>query len=75
MVPLQGGEDWQSIRLSPADFLTPDSHQPLESWQQLDLLGLRAFYQQRGSDKMFGPNRWKRPQPGFRSHRWAAGND
>jgi dienelactone hydrolase len=75
LVPLAGGDDWQSITLSPSDFTTPDKQQPLESWQQVDLLGLRAFYQQRGSEKIFGSNRWKGPQPRFRNMRWEGDND
>jgi len=75
LVPLKGGDDWQSVKLSPSDFLTPDKQQPLESWEHLDLLGLRAFYQQRGSDTIFGSNRWKGPQPTFRNMRWEAVND
>jgi len=74
LVPLKGGEDWQSVKLSPSDFLTPDKQQPLTSWEQLDLLGLRAFYQQRGSDKIFGSNRWKGPQPRFQNMRWEGDN-
>jgi hypothetical protein len=75
LVPLKGGDDWQSVKISPSDFLTPDKQQPLTSWEQVDLLGLRAFYQQRGSDKIFGSNRWKGPQPRFQNMRWEAVND
>ena len=75
LVSLAGGDDWQRVTLSPSDFTTPDKQQPLESWQQVDLLGLRAFYQQRGSEKIFGSNRWKGPQPHFRNMRWEEEND
>ena len=75
LVPLVGGDDWQSVTLSPSDFTTPDKHQPLESWEQVDLLGLRAFYQQRGSEEIFGSNRWKGSQPRFRNMRWEGDND
>jgi len=63
------------VTLSLPDFTTPDKQQPLESWQQVDLLGLRAFYQQRGSEKIFGSKRWKGPQPHFRNMRWEEEND
>jgi len=75
LVPLVGGDDWQSVTLSPSDFTTPDKQQPLESWEQVDLLGLRAFYQQRGSKEIFGSNRWKGSQPRFRNMRWEGDND
>ena len=51
LVPLAGGDDSQSVTLSPSDFTTPDKQQPLESWAQVDLQGLRVVLPAAGERK------------------------
>ncbi len=69
VVKLTGGERWQTVSLSPDDFKTVDGEQALSSWAQLDLLGLRAFYED--GERLLGSKAWSGSQPAFRNLRWA----
>lgn len=60
----------QTVRLSVSDSKSVDDDSPLTSWEQLDLLGLRAFYQVRGTKKLFGSQQWQGRQPEFSLIRW-----
>ena len=45
VVKLVGGDQWQTISLSPKDFnATGEANSP-SSWNNIDLLGLRAYYE------------------------------
>lgn len=69
VVSLKGG-DWDPVRLSPADFNSVSDGSPLTSWQQADLLGFRAYYNERREKAKFGSPRWSGKQPDLRSLRW-----
>lgn len=60
----------QTVRLNVSDFKSVDDGSPLTSWGQLDLLGLRAFYEVRGTKKLLGSRQWQGPQPEFSLIRW-----
>jgi len=68
VVDLKGG-DWQTIRLVTSDFKTVDGRQLLKSWDNVDDLGFRAYYDQGGKVRL-GSDRWSGPQPSFRDLRW-----
>lgn len=63
-------EGQQTLRLSVSDFKAVDDDSPLTSWEQLDLLGLRAYYEVRGTKKIFGSKQWQGTQPAFSLIRW-----
>jgi hypothetical protein len=67
VVPLAGGDEPQHVSLAPSDFQTLDGR-PLASWQQLDLLSFRAYYER--DNRLLGSKSWAGPQPVFRSLRW-----
>lgn len=68
VVPLKKGE--QTIHLSPADFNDAKDESPLESWNQVDQLGFRAYYEVRGTKKRVGSDQWKGSQPVWKQLRW-----
>jgi len=59
----------QTIRLVTSDFKTVDGRQLLKSWDNVDDLGFRAYYDQGGKVRL-GSDRWSGPQPSFRDLRW-----
>ena len=73
VVRLSGAEDWQTISLSPADFRAAKDGGALKSWEQLDLLGFRAYHElgKGQGATLIGTRRWKGRQPLFRNLRWA----
>ncbi|MFM8983257.1 MAG: hypothetical protein ACKOLA_10200, partial [Spartobacteria bacterium] len=72
-VRLQGGADWQSVVLNPADFLDA-AKTPLADWSAVRQLRLGADQTLGGKParKVGGP--WQGPQPEFRNLRWLAGS-
>jgi len=75
VVGLTGGADVQSVKLTPADFKGMDNGEPLKSWQQVDLLGLRAYHKKRSGSGRIGSDQWAGSQPEFRNLRWKTNND
>jgi len=67
---LRGGEQWQTISLSPADFTSDDGERSLASWEEVDRLGFRAYYGD--GQSMLGSRNWAGPRPIFRRLRWTA---
>ena len=70
VVPLKGS-DWESVSLAPGDFKSVDDGSPLKSWEQADLLGFRAYYNERRGKAKFGTTQWAGVQPKFRNLRWS----
>jgi dienelactone hydrolase len=68
VVKLAGGEQWQPVVLSPADFKAVKGEDVLPSWANVDLLGLRAYYVEGG--RLLGSKTWKGSQPKLRNLRW-----
>lgn len=68
-VPLQGGADWQTIVLNPADFLDA-AKSPLADWSAVRQLRLGADQTLGGKParKVGGP--WQGSPPEFRNLRW-----
>jgi hypothetical protein len=64
------GDDWQTVTLAPLDFKTLEGHS-LKSWEHLDQLGFRAYYDEGGKVRV-GGDRWSGVQPTFRNLRWAS---
>ncbi|MFO0906281.1 MAG: acetylxylan esterase [Pirellulales bacterium] len=67
VVPLTGGDKPQHVSLAPRDFQTLDGR-PLASWEQLDLLSFRAYFER--NDRLLGSKAWAGAQPVFQSLRW-----
>lgn len=67
VVKLTGGPHSQTVSLAPGDFKT-DNGDTLSSWQNVDLLSFRAYYDK--SDKLLGSKNWIGPQPVFRKLSW-----
>jgi hypothetical protein len=65
---LTGGDKWQVVTLSPDDFRAKGGEGVLRSWANVDLLGLRAYYDEGG--KLLGSKTWAGPQPKLRYLRW-----
>jgi hypothetical protein len=65
---LAGGEQWQTVSLSPGEFRSVKGEDVLRSWANVDLLGLRAYYDEGG--RFLGSKTWKGSQPKLRSLRW-----
>jgi hypothetical protein len=68
VVKLAGGQKWQTISLSPGDFRAAKGDGALAAWANVDLLGLRAYYDEGG--KLLGSKKWAGPQPKLRNLRW-----
>jgi dienelactone hydrolase len=64
---LPGGEAVQTVSLEPKDFKADDGT-PLSSWQQVDLLSLRAYHEK--GDALIGSKSWSGRQPVFRKIQW-----
>ena len=73
VVKLMGDDQWQTVSLSPEDFRASDSENVLSSWANVDLLGLRAYYDEGG--RLLGSMKWAGSQPTFRNLRWALTDD
>jgi dienelactone hydrolase len=69
VVKLTGGEDYQTVKLSPSDFHSLDGNTSLTSWQHADLLSLRAYVEKNGT--LLGSKAWAGRQPQFRELRWS----
>jgi dienelactone hydrolase len=67
LVELKGG-DWQTVTLMPADFKTLEGHS-LKSWEHVDELGFRAFYDEGGKIRVES-DRWIGVLPSLRNLRW-----
>lgn len=66
VVNLTGGES-ETASLTPGDFRTTEAEK-LSSWQNIDLLSLRAYYEK--SDTLLGSKSWTGPQPTFHKLSW-----
>jgi hypothetical protein len=67
VVKLIGGEQSQTVSLTPNDFSTTEGKR-LPSWENVDLLSLRAYFEKDG--KLLGSKRWEGRQPIFYELRW-----
>jgi hypothetical protein len=65
-IPGASGE--QTVSLSAADFQNTADGSPLRSWNQLDVLGLCAHYEEKGQPAK--PVRWRGPDPEFLHLEW-----
>ncbi|MCA9053879.1 MAG: hypothetical protein KDA75_08580, partial [Planctomycetaceae bacterium] len=63
---LSGGQK-ETLALLPADFQTA-AGEPLSSWDQIDLLSLRAYHKTEG--RTLGSTNWAGPQPQFLKLYW-----
>ncbi len=70
VVKLDGGKDWQTVSLEPKNFKTDDGEE-LSSWQDIDLLSLRAYYEK--GERLIGGKQWAGPRPVFRKLWWQGG--
>jgi hypothetical protein len=68
VVELKGGET-DTISLLPKDFRAVEGTDSLSSWNNVDLLGLRAYYDEGGN--LLGSKLWSGPQPKWQGIRWA----
>lgn len=68
VVRLAGGDRWQTISLSPGEFHATEDAKSPSSWNNVDLLGLRAYYDEGG--RLLGSKTWAGPQPKLRNLRW-----
>ncbi|MCG6158111.1 alpha/beta hydrolase family protein [Rubinisphaera margarita] len=66
VVKLNGGEP-ETIALTPADFTTA-AGEKLSSWQNVDLLSLRAYFDKDGT--LLGSRSWAGKQPAFKKLWW-----
>ncbi len=71
VVDLPGKGEWHTVSLPPALFKSVDQGDSLVHWRHADLLGLRAYYQDREGNR-FGDAQWKGSQPEFSNLRWTA---
>ena len=69
VVRLTGGDRWQTISLSPHDFRATGQSKSPSSWDNVDLLGLRAYYDEGG--RLLGSKTWAGSQPKLRNLRWS----
>jgi hypothetical protein len=67
VVDLKGG-DWQTVILRHGDFKTLDGRR-LESWEHVDDLGFRAYYDEDGKIRV-GSDQWSGVQPMLKNLRW-----
>ena len=70
VVKLAGGDPWQTVSLSADDFKAAGGENRLSSWANVDLLGLRAYYDEGG--ELLGSKTWAGSQPALRNLRWTA---
>lgn len=69
VVPLSGGPRSQTVAVEPGDFAATGGA-ALASWDAVDLLSLRAYYEADGT--LLGSKNWAGPLPEFRKLWWAA---
>lgn len=67
VVQLTGGDQPQTVTLAPTAFQTSDG-QALSDWTNIDLLSLRAYYDQ--GPELIGSKHWSGPQPIFSRLQW-----
>lgn len=69
---LEGSDDWRTVRLTRDDFVPEDEGPPLDAWNEIDQLGLRAFVEvtRDGRTHLLGTRPWAGPQPEFRRLEW-----
>jgi hypothetical protein len=72
VVKLSGGEAPQTLALQPGDFTDRDGR-PLASWDQIDLVSLRAYHNR--GETLLGSKSWAGPQPVFQKIWWQAGKN
>ena len=72
-VQLQGGADWQSIVLNPADLLDA-AKSPLADWSAVRQLRLGADQTLGGKPARKVGGKWQGPPPEFRNLRWITGS-
>ena len=70
VLPFKGGNTRQTVRLKPSDFQSAKDGSPMTTWQNIDLLGFRAYYEERRGETQFGSTRWVGKRPEFREIRW-----
>ena len=70
VVKLPGGDDWHTVSLRARDFRLVDGEAAMSSWQNADILSLRAYHDE--GKKLVGSKTWRGPQPEFRNLRWAS---
>jgi hypothetical protein len=72
-VVVQGGSDWQTVALDPANFLNA-ANEPLNDWSSAKELRLAPKETLSGkTTKELGGN-WQGPPPAFRNLRWVVGS-
>jgi hypothetical protein len=72
-VVLQGGADWQTVVLNPANFLNA-ANEPLQDWSTIKELRLGAQETLRGKSTKELGGKWQGPPPEFRNLRWIVGS-
>jgi hypothetical protein len=72
-VVLQGGADWQTVVLNPANFLNA-ADEPLTDWSTIKELRLGAQETLRGKSTKELGGKWQGPPPEFRNLRWVVGS-
>lgn len=70
VVDLAGGIQTQTVTLAPSDFKSADSEEKLSDWDEVDLLGMRGYYEVKGNGELVGSKEWRGPQPKFHDLRW-----
>lgn len=70
VVKLPGGDQWQTVSLSPQDFRLVDGETAMSSWQEADMLSLRAYHDK--GAKIIGSKSWQGSQPKFQNLRWSS---
>jgi pimeloyl-ACP methyl ester carboxylesterase len=72
-VVLQGGADWQTVLLNPANFLNA-ANEPLTDWSTIKELRLGAQETLRGKSTKELGGKWQGAPPEFRNLRWVVGS-
>ena len=72
-VVLQGGADWQTVVLNPANFLNA-ANEPLKDWSAIKELRLGAQETLRGKSTKELGGKWQGAPPEFRNLRWVVGS-
>ena len=76
-VKLDGGSDWQKIRLSPSDFKNSDNESPKDfsNLKTLSFLDKDRIRVKQQKDRKIIGKEWTGKPPSFRNLRWIVGND
>jgi hypothetical protein len=64
---LKGGQ--QTVKLGPESFRTVEGDKTLKSWENVDLLGFRAYHETKAKMRI-GSEKWVGPQPTFQKLYW-----